>query len=74
MTEEWLETDVELIKNTPEDILNMVKEQYERVNGIYKTDKEANMLNDQLKSAYTKSHYCYGAAAKMGDHFIKKYY
>jgi len=73
-SEGWVNSNVELIKNSKEDILELTKEQFQRVEGIYPDDKEANTLNEKLKSLYKPGHHCYGVASKMGDHFIKKYF
>ena len=70
--EEWSKSNVELVNNSPDDILELTKEQFLRVEGIYKEDDDANQLNDKLNSLYKPGHYCFGKASKMGDHFIKK--
>ena len=73
-SEGWEKTNFELERNTPEDILELTKEQLQRIDKQYHEDPKANILNQKLKSLYQPRHYCYGASSKMGDHFIKKYF
>lgn len=73
IAEDWYNSNFILEKNTPKDILELVKEIFERIEGCYKEDSEAALLCENFKLLFTDGHYGYGTASKIGDHFVKKY-
>jgi putative glycosyltransferase (TIGR04372 family) len=63
---------LKLIENTPEDILNITKEMYERLNGTWVTTKEDEELQKKYKSLIKPGQHCYGFTAKVGAIFLRE--
>ncbi len=64
---------VELLDNTPEDILDLSLEQLERVNGTIQYTEEDENLQNKFKSLMRPGHYTYGSASRIGRGFLRKY-
>lgn len=64
---------IELLDNTPEDVLDLTLEQLERVNGTIQYTDEDERLQQQFKSLMHPGHYTYGSASRIGRGFLRKY-
>lgn len=63
----------ELVDNTSEEILDVVKEMVGRLNGSWVESAEDNQLQSILRSYFGPGSYSYGANARCGTAFLKKY-
>lgn len=61
---------IELIENTPEEILAVVKEMNFVLDGKYKYSDEDNRLQKRYWSFVEPSHFCYGCPARVGKDFL----
>lgn len=72
--EVWSAKNVDFVKNSPKEILELLEELYQRVEGTYKSDQQANKLNEEFKSMLRHGDFCFGASSRIGSKFINKYY
>lgn len=63
----------ELVENTSEEILDVVKEMVDRLNGNWVESAEDNQLQSILRSYFGPGSYSYGAKARCGTSFLRKY-
>ncbi|MBV9834111.1 MAG: hypothetical protein JO055_06885, partial [Alphaproteobacteria bacterium] len=63
---------LELVNNTPEEILALAQEMLERLDGraVYTADDEARQ--DKFRALFAKGHYSYGAASRIGRDFLRQ--
>ncbi len=72
-SKQYNDGNIVLIPNTAEEILHLVIEQYSRVNNIHTNSLEDEILQIEFKKLFRQDNYAYGARARIGKHFIKKY-
>lgn len=73
LTEEFKKAGISLVKNTPDEILDLTIQQLELVQGKYVIEKDCDLREAQFKSMLKIGHYCYGNASRVGDAFLAKY-
>jgi hypothetical protein len=73
LTVEYEEAGIYLVKNTPEEILDLTIEQLERVQGKYIIDDSDELRVAQFNSMLKSGHYCSGTASRVGSAFLEKY-
>ncbi len=71
LEEEYKQENLIVINNTPEEILEVVKEMNERIDGTWKTNKEFEELQTQFKKIFEKTS-CARFPSRMGSMFLKK--
>ncbi len=59
-------------ENTPAEILDLVIEMNERLNGTWKTTKEDETLQQKFKSLFPPSSHCYGFPSRVGAVFLRE--
>jgi putative glycosyltransferase (TIGR04372 family) len=67
--EQFKSANIELIENSPEEILDLVREQYNINNGV---DNSEN-LKEVFRNFLSRNDYAYGSSSNIGSAFIKKY-
>lgn len=72
-SQQYKDANISLIPNSAEEILHLVMEQYSRVNNTYITNSEDENWQSAFKSLFQNNSYAFGASAKIGTHFLKKY-
>lgn len=62
---------LEVVNNTPEEILALTQEMLERLDGraVYTADDEARQA--KFRALFAKGHYSYGAASRIGRDFLR---
>lgn len=73
LTEEFEAEKIVLVRNTPEEILDLAVEQLQRVHGTYAADMDDELRQAQFKTLLQPGHHSYGAASRIGNAFLKKY-
>ncbi|MBX3503165.1 MAG: TIGR04372 family glycosyltransferase [Alphaproteobacteria bacterium] len=70
-SEQYEEEGLEIVNNTPAEILALTTEMLERLGGaaVYTADDEARQ--DRFRSLFAKGHYSYGAASRIGRDFLR---
>ncbi|MCX6707942.1 MAG: TIGR04372 family glycosyltransferase [Candidatus Woesearchaeota archaeon] len=63
---------VRLDENTPEEILDLVVEMNERLDGTWKAAKEDEQLQKKFKALFGKDSHCYSFPGRMGAVFLRK--
>jgi putative glycosyltransferase (TIGR04372 family) len=71
--DEFIAADIQLESNSPEDILDLVIEQYNRTEGIYLASEEDLVLQKLFVALFKDGDYCYMSSAKVGSAFLRKY-
>ena len=73
INKQFLEKNIILLRNSSEDILNMVKEQYHILRNDRKiTDQEVE-LQKKFRNLFTKNHYSYYSESVVSYSFLNKY-
>jgi len=72
-SENFKDADIELLDNSPEDILGLVIEQYNRTMGCYVQTDQDFYLQNTFNSIFKNGDYCYGSSANIGSDFLRKY-
>ncbi len=70
---QFKEAGIELVDNSPEDILDLAREQLGRVNGSYEASPADKERQTRFKSMIKPGHYTYGSASRVCDAFLRKY-
>lgn len=70
--EDFLKVGIELIENTPEEILGLAKEMNERIDGLWITTDEDEELQQRYKNFFPPSHYAYGFPSRIGAEFLRQ--
>ena len=71
-TEQYEKAGLKLIENTAEEILDIVKEMNERLDGTFEVTKEDEELQDKFHSLIKPGYKCYGTPAKIGAIFLRE--
>lgn len=65
---------IELVNNTPEEIRDLVIEQFERSSfPSFMYDKDDEELQNRFRALFRPGHYMYGSASRVGRAFLKRY-
>ncbi|MBN1870833.1 MAG: TIGR04372 family glycosyltransferase [Candidatus Omnitrophica bacterium] len=70
--EQYIRSGIEPVSNTPEEILELVKEMNERIDGVWTPDEEDEELQMRYRALFPPSHYSYGFHARVGADFLRK--
>lgn len=73
LTEEYENANITLIHNTPEEILDLVIELFNRVQGTHVIREDDELRQTQFKAMMRLGHHSYGTASRIGNAFLKKY-
>ena len=71
--EQYEKAGISLEHNTPEDILDLTIEIFQRIEGTYITEIDDELCQGKFKSMLKPGHYCYGTASRIGNTFLKKH-
>jgi len=69
-TKQYFKAGLVPIENSEQEILDLVKEMNERIDGKWKESKEDKLLQEKFKSLFSKDSSCYGLTAKIGSKFL----
>jgi len=72
-TKEFKDAGIELHRNKPSEILELVKEQYLRTKNIYSSKDTNQVLQKKYKSLFKDGHYSFGYTSKIGEDFLQRY-
>lgn len=64
--------EIEVIENTPEEILECTKEMYERLEGTWKDNDEDEELQNIVRSYFEEGDVPYNAPSRIGTEFLRK--
>jgi putative glycosyltransferase (TIGR04372 family) len=67
------ESGIEIAENSPDDILDLVREMLDRLEGTFSETEEDRVLQDRFKSLLRPGHYGFGAVSRVGSAFLRKY-
>ena len=73
LAEEYEKARISLEHNTPEDILDLTIEIFQRVEGTYIVEIDDELRQGKFKSMLKPGHYSYGTASRIGNAFLKKH-
>lgn len=63
---------IELVENTPEEILAATKEMHERLAGTWKGSPEDEELQRAYRARFKPEHYCYGYRSRIGAEYLRR--
>ena len=69
----YQKTNVEIVENSPEDILLMTQEMLDRLEGKFVETEADAILHQRYMSLFQPHHYSYGACSKVSFKFLRKY-
>jgi putative glycosyltransferase (TIGR04372 family) len=71
---DFINAGIELINNTPEEILDLFIEQFLNIASTgYNYTIDDELLQEKYKLLITQKHYAYGSTSRIGAKFLKKY-
>ncbi len=70
--DEYDKAKIKIINNTPQEILDLVIEVNERIDGTWKTTKKDEELQKKYKSLFPKKFPCYGFPSRIGAKFLRE--
>jgi putative glycosyltransferase (TIGR04372 family) len=70
--EDYWKAGLKVIENTPEEILDLVKEMNQRLDGTWKMKEGDAELQKEFKSLFKKDSPCYGFPSMIGTEFLRK--
>ena len=71
-TEQYAEAGLEVVENTPEEILDLAREMNERLDGNFEYTKEDEELQKRFHSLFQPHHNSYGSPARIGAKFLRQ--
>ena len=71
-SKDYLESGLEVVENTPQEILELCREMNERLDGTYEQSKEDEELQTRFHSLFKPHHHCYGTPARIGADFLRE--
>ena len=71
-TQNYLDNGIELIENTPEEILEVTKEMNERLDGTWISDPIDKELQKAYRSLFKKRNHIYNFSPRIGANFLRK--
>lgn len=60
-------------ENSGEDILQLVREMLDRLDGVWKAEPEDDLLQARYKGLLKPGHYAFGSQARIGTAFLRKH-
>lgn len=69
----YLDAGIEAVENTPEEILELAVEMFERTAGTYIAAPEDEVLQRRFMALLRPGHYAYGTAARVGAAFLRRH-
>ncbi len=69
----YLDAGIETVENTPEEILELAIEMFERTTGNYNAASEDETLQRRFMALLRPGHYAYGTAARVGAAFLRRH-
>jgi len=69
-SEQYAEAGLEVVENTPEEILDLAKEMNERLDGNLEYTEEDEELQKRFRSLF-QPHHSYGSPARIGANFLR---
>ena len=69
---QYAEAGLEVVENTPEEILDLAKEMNERLDGNFKYTEEDEELQKRFRSLFQPHHHSYGSPARIGAKFLRQ--
>ena len=72
-TDDFKKAGVDLIPNTPEEILELAIEQFQKVTNSFVASEANEVLQKKYKALFKPGHYGYGYASKIGEKFLERY-
>jgi putative glycosyltransferase (TIGR04372 family) len=73
LSERLASAGVDLIDNTPEEILEVVAEMVERISGSFNCNADDTLLQSKMQRLIPASHYSFGTRSKCGRDFLRRY-
>lgn len=70
--EDYIKAGVEVIENTPEEILGLAKETNARIDGTWVANEEDEELQKRYRNIFPPGHYCYGFPSRIGADFLRQ--
>jgi len=70
-TQLYLENGIEVIENTPEEILELAKEMDARIDGVWIETDEDIELQERYRQLFPPGAYCYSLKSRIGSKFLK---
>lgn len=71
-TEDYANAKVKIVDNSPEEILNLVREVNERLDGKFKLTAEDRNLQVKFKLLFKPGMRCHGFLSRIGASFLKE--
>ena len=72
LSSDYIDLGMEIINNTPEEILEVTKEMNERLDGVFVEDDQMRERQNQYKKIHQRSELFGKAQSKIGSHFLQK--
>lgn len=72
LSEQYIKAGLKVIENTAEEILDLVIEMNQRLDGTFKSKEEDEELQNRFRSLFKPNHICYGTPARIGTEFLRK--
>lgn len=66
------QADIEVIENTPDEILGLVKEMNARLDGTWITAEEDEELQERYRTIFPPEHKCYGFYSRISTEFLRQ--
>ena len=71
-TQNYIDNGIELIENTPEEILEVTKEMNERLNGTWISNPIDEELQQMYRNLFVKGNHIYNFTPRIGADFLRK--
>ena len=71
-SKDYLESGLEVVENTPQEVLELCREMNERLDGTYEQSEEDEELQTRFHSLFKPHHHCYGTPACIGANFLRE--
>jgi putative glycosyltransferase (TIGR04372 family) len=72
-THQYQKAKIRVDENSPEDILKLVVEMMDRLEGVFLPNKEDEQLHKKYMDMFKPGHYSYGTASKIGISFLRRH-
>lgn len=69
----YRKAEIEAVENTPEEILGLVVEIIDRLDGTFEPEPDDEILQSCFMSLFRPGHYAYGTAARIGADFLRRH-
>ncbi len=71
-SEKYKQAQLQLVENTTEEILDLVIEMNQRLDGTWQSTTEDEILQEKYKSLFPKGKHCSGFPSRIGSSFLRK--